>query len=112
MMTIRSGLDLYFKCPYHATVIKTLDRINKPIGISFWKIEFCISKSHRNSFLRQKIFHVADRIFSEMKDAGGEDSIGFSVEQHLGHVLEFSCAAAGNHGDTHRFADAPRDDEI
>src|SRR5258705_1112548 len=41
-----------------------------------------------------------------MKDARGQDSIRFAVEQYRSHVFEFSRTAACDDWHTHRFADA------
>src|ERR1039457_4642136 len=70
------------------------------------------SKANGNLFLRQKFLHVADGVGAEMENARREDGVGLAGQQHLGHVLQRARAAAGHHRHTHRFADAPRDDEI
>src|SRR5580765_4069640 len=61
----------------------------------------------RNSVRGKKFLHVADGILTKMKDACGEDSIGFALKQYGGHMLEFSRAAAGDNWNTDRFADTP-----
>src|SRR6266481_116004 len=80
-------------------VAKPKGRDVAPRGIS--------NLADRNSIEGKKFLHVADGIFTEMKDACGEDSISFALEQYGGDMLELSRAAAGDNWNTHRFADAP-----
>ena len=67
---------------------------------------------HQNVFLRQKLFHITNSVGAIVENARGEDGVGFAGEQHLGHVFQRACAAAGHDGHAYGFAHAPRDNEI
>ena len=54
----------------------------------FYFIEIHFLQPHRNIFLCQKLFHVADGVGAEMENARGEDGVGFAGEQHFGHVFQ------------------------
>ena len=50
---------------------------------------------YRYPLARQEFFDIADGELAEVKDTGGENSVGISFEQHLRHVLQRTCATAG-----------------
>ena len=55
---------------------------------------------------------IANGVFAEVENAGGEDGVGFAVEEDFGHVFEGTCAAAGDHGDGDGFADPAGDRDV
>jgi hypothetical protein len=70
------------------------------------------STSNRNIPGGQKLLYLRHRVLTEVEDTGGEDCIGFSFEQYLGHVLQCSGASAGHDRHAHCLAYAARDFEI
>src|SRR2546423_622146 len=70
------------------------------------------SRSNGDMLCGEEFFYVADGVFSKMKDAGGEHGVGFAFQQHLGHVFQFSSAAAGDHGHSYGFTHSASDDQV
>jgi hypothetical protein len=50
-----------------------------------------------------------DCVFAEMKNACGEHGICAALIQHIGEVLEFASASAGNHRYSNGLRDGARE---
>src|SRR5579862_397372 len=111
-ITTNNGLDLYFRCPYHATVMKRFERIRRPTGSNLATIGFCISRSNSYALVSEKALHITHRVFAEVKNARCQHRVCFALDQHLRHVLEFTGATTGNYRHSHRLADPTRNLQV
>src|SRR5258706_12764635 len=78
--------------------------------VLIWNISS--SQSHWNIPPGQITLHIAHCVLAEMKDAGSQHSVGFSINQDLGHMLEAPRPPAVHNGHSHRLTDAARDGDI
>src|SRR5436190_13084909 len=60
----------------------------------------------------EELFDLGDGVLAEMENAGGENSVGFAIEEDFGHVFEGTGAATGDDGDGDGFADAASDRDV
>ncbi len=60
----------------------------------------------------EEAFDLGDGVFSEVKNAGGEDGVGASRGEDGVEMFEFAGAATSDDGDADGFADSAGDDEV
>ena len=71
-----------------------------------------VLKAHREALIGEEAFDFGNGVFTEVKNAGGEDGVGASRGEDVVEMGEFAGAAAGNDGDADGFADSAGDDEV